>query len=323
MRKIARCAVLGSLALFVSVGATQPPASPAHKTIAITIDDLPMQAEGFSVRQARQHTARLLAALRRHRVVATGFVNEDKLFVSGEVDTRIGLLDAWLDAGMDLGNHNFGHLGFEETPLAAYEESVVKGDIVTRQLLARRGRSPRYYRYPFNQTGPSLHDRDAFLSFLKEHGYAVAPVTIEHDDSIFGLVYAEAIKTGDHKEASAVVTSYLANLDKAVAAFEQMSAQLFGRQISQVFLIHANRLNADTLDRTLTRLEANGYRFISLDQALSDPAYTSPDGYVGKYGPSWLRRWADGLHRKIRPLGQPDPDAWVQRRYDVIARRGN
>ena len=105
---------------------------------------------------------------------------------------------------------------------------------------------------------------------------------------------------------------------KALAAFETMSEALFGRQIAQVLLIHANQLNADTLDRTLKTLEAHGYAFVPFETALADPAYSSPDGYAGQWGASWLRRWADGLKRTIRPLGQPDPQDWVQRRYDKI-----
>jgi hypothetical protein len=39
-------------------------------------------------------------------------------------------------------------------------------------------------------------------------------------------------------------------------------------------------------------IERRGYRFITLDRALEDPAYQSADTYVGPAGITWLHRWA-------------------------------
>jgi peptidoglycan/xylan/chitin deacetylase (PgdA/CDA1 family) len=311
-----RCVFAVPIALFALTFAASAPA----KEIAITFDDLPAVSEGFPLKTVQADTRRLLETLRRHHVVATGFVNEDKLWAPGEADARIALLTAWLDAGMELGNHGFGHLSLQTTPLETYEEAVIKGEAVTRRLLAAKGRAPKFYRYPFNQTGPTAAVRDAFQDFLHGHGYAVAPFTVEDDDAIFAAVYADDLKRQDSGEAARLRAAYLSNLDQALTAYEAMSQGLFDRQIPQVLLIHANRLNADTLEETLARLEQRGYRFVTFDAALRDPAYASPDGYVGGFGPSWLRRWSDGLKRKVRPLGHPDPVDWVQKRYDALPR---
>jgi peptidoglycan-N-acetylglucosamine deacetylase len=297
------------------------PASPAYANrVAITVDDLPVVTEGLSLHVAQANTRRFLAALRQHHVPATGFINEDKLFVQrNEVDARIGILRSWLDAGMDLGNHGFGHLPFQTTTLQAYEEAVIKGEVVTRQLLAERGKTPQYYRFPFDQTGPTPAVRDQFVAFLHEHGYQIAPMTMEHDDYVFAAVYVDDLKRHDRADAHKVQQAYLKHLDVALDAFEAMSRSLFGRQIDQVFLIHASQLNADSLDALLTRFEQRGYQFIPLEAALRDPAYTSPDGYAGPYGSSWLRRWALGLGKPIEPLGQPDPPDWIMHRYEHLA----
>ena len=70
---------------------------------------------------------------------------------------------------------------------------------------------------------------------------------------------------------------------------------MFQRQISQIFLIHANRLNAETLDAILSKLEDRGYEFISLVEALRDPAYSTLDVYSGSFGISWFHRWSLSL----------------------------
>jgi peptidoglycan-N-acetylglucosamine deacetylase len=280
--------------------------------IAITVDDLPAVDEHLAIADIRRNTSHILDAMKRHGVTATGFVNEDKLAVPGEVDARVDLLRSWSDAGMDLGNHGFGHLAFQKTPLDRYEEAVMNGETITRRLLEERHRSLVYYRYPYNQTGPTLEIRDQFLQFLAVHQYKVAPFTIEDDDSIFAAVYADALVRGDRALADRVRRAYMVNLELALRTFESMSQSLFGRQINQVLLIHANKLNADTLSLTLNHLERRGYHFVALEQALRDPAYASPDGYVGPYGPSWLRRWADGMKRDLPVRGQPDPQDWIQ-----------
>jgi peptidoglycan/xylan/chitin deacetylase (PgdA/CDA1 family) len=315
MTLAARMAV--TLILALGLAATIP--VPAHANrVAITVDDLPIVSEGLSIAAAQANTRRFLAALRKHHVVATGFVNEDKLFVRDQVDARIGILRSWLDAGMDLGNHGFGHLPFQTTPLETYQEAVIKGEVVTRQLLAEHGKKPQYYRYPFDQTGPTIAVRDQFFAFLREHGYQIAPMTMEHDDFVFARVYIEDLQHGNLAEARRVRVAYQAHLDVAMDAFEAMGQSLFGRQIDQVFLIHASQLNADTLDAMLTRLEQRGYQFIPFEAALRDPAYASPDGYAGTYGWSWMRRWAIGLGKTIQPLGQPDPPDWIMQRFDQL-----
>ena len=46
----------------------------------------------------------------------------------------------------------------------------------------------------------------------------------------------------------------------------------------------ANALNADYFDKLAQMIEKRGYKFISLDEALKDKAYTSPDAYAGPAG---------------------------------------
>lgn len=292
-------------------------AAPADRRIAVTVDDLPLanrQATSLADKQAQ--TERLLAAMRKHQVPAVGFVNEDRLQVRGEVDGHIALLQRWLDAGMELGNHGYGHLSMQRTPLEQYQDAVVRGDVVLRSLLAPLGRAPRYWRHPYLQTGKSDEETAQFEGFLARRGYRVAPVTVEHDDYVFACVYERADAAGRQRTLAA----YLPHLDLALDTYERMSEELFGRQIPQVLLIHANELNADSLDATLRRLRERGYRFITLDEALADPAYASPTAASKQYGSSWLARWARATNKKLSVYGQPDPSGWVAERYAAECR---
>ena len=282
--------------------------SAAPKTIAITIDDVPLLAKSHvSIDEVTAMNQRMLSALREHGVQAVGFVNEDRLLVDGEVDRRIAVLDAWLKAGMELGNHNFGHVGLWKDTLERNQDAVIKGEVITRWLSQKAGRPLRYYRHPFTQTGRDDIQMQAFEAFLASRGYSVAPFTIEHDDYLYSCVY-ERVK-GDNKASvrRAIVQDYLAHLHTSVRTFEAMSEQLFGRQIPQILLIHATALNADTLGQTLSALHGMGYSFITLEKALADPAYRSNARASKQFGPSWLARWARASGTKLSHYGQPDP----------------
>ena len=289
------------------------PAAPA-RTIAITLDDLPFVGYGLPLTSMQVETTRLLSALKRNQVPAIGFVNEDKL-EDGELEARVALLQAWLDAGMELGNHGYGHLDLNSTPLERYEEAVLKGEVVTRRLLARRGERPRYYRHPFTHTGSTREVKMAFEAFLRDHGYAVAPFTVEDADYLFAKAYSDALRAGNAALAEKVRTAYLDHQDATLAFYEAEARDLFGRDIPQILLIHANELNAGAMEEVLARLRQRGYRFVSLDEALRDEAYRSPDGYVGKVGPSWIHRWRAGRGGDVESAlrREPDPPAWVTR----------
>ena len=71
---------------------------PATLEMAITIDDLPLGGEPLDLAATQTINARLLEALARNKIPATGFVNEQKLHVTGEVDARISILRSWIEA---------------------------------------------------------------------------------------------------------------------------------------------------------------------------------------------------------------------------------
>jgi peptidoglycan/xylan/chitin deacetylase (PgdA/CDA1 family) len=273
----------------------QPPTQRTpRRQVAVTFDDLPFTGDGdkTSLPALREFTAKLLSTLGAAKVPAIGFVNERKLQREGEREARIALLRMWTDAGFELGNHTFGHASFYKTPLAAFQQQVVDGEPVTRSLLAARGMKLRYFRHPFLNTGPDLKTKEAFEQFLKARGYRVAPVTIDNAEWIFAKAYTDALQRGDRETMRRVADEYAPYMEQMFEFYERMSNELFGREIAQTLLVHANALNADHFDRIISMLKRRGYEFVTLDQALQDKAYEHRDTYTGATGISWLQRWA-------------------------------
>lgn len=311
------------IAIMLLLSIAQSPqacADPVQRAIAITIDDLPGPPAGLvsnDTKALRENTVKLLAALQADAVPAVGFVNEGKLFLPGETSreagARLETLSLWSDAGFELGNHTYSHISLNTTPLETFEEDVLRGETVTRWLMAQNHKSLRYFRHPFLQVGLDLEKRRSFEKFLKERGYTIAPVTIDDDDYIYAAVYAAALRRGEHSTAAKIGEDYLRYMTTIFDFHEQVSQRLVGRQIRQILLIHANTLNADYFTRLAELLKARGYRFISLQDALEDEIYRRPDEYVGTWGISWLHHWELTAGRKRSP--QPDAAPWILQAY--------
>ena len=298
-----RLAALGVAVLVLAGGRVTPP----PREVAVTIDDLPVAGLRHTPAENRTITTKLLGALAAHHVPAIGFVNESKLEWQSET-----LLQMWLDRGFELGNHTFSHLDFHDTPLDRYEDDVVKGDPAIRRLMQRRGRVPRFFRHPFLHTGRDLETRAAFERFLADRGYRVAPVTIDNDDYIFARAYDKAFARGDRETMRRVAAAYVPYMNEKFSFFERNAEQLFGRDIRQILLIHASLLNGDEFGRLAAMMTRRGYRFITLERALEDDAFKSPDTYVGPSGITWLHRWAltRGVNRAFYK-GEPDVPKFV------------
>jgi peptidoglycan/xylan/chitin deacetylase (PgdA/CDA1 family) len=263
------------------------------REIAITIDDLPASsANSMTGAEIDEMTAKLLTTLQEQKVPAVGFVNERKLFKAGEVDARIKALSMWLDAGFELGNHTFAHTSLNSVPLQFWEEEVIRGETVTRFLQAQHNQKMRYFRHPYLDVGRDLQTRRTAEAFLLQRGYHIAPVTMDAWDWMFTRVYEEARKRGDAALKQQIVSAYLAYTSTVFDYFEKFSKDLIGYEPKQILLIHGNWLEADHIGELIDLLRKRGYRFVSLQDALGDSAYSMPNEYVGEEGTSWLEQWA-------------------------------
>jgi peptidoglycan/xylan/chitin deacetylase (PgdA/CDA1 family) len=262
------------------------------RMVVFTFDDLPQGGQQFEVDRLREMTGKLLKGINSINIPAIGFVNESKLNKEGELEARTAILQMWLDAGVELGNHTYSHPYFYKMPPAEFEADVIRGETVTKELLAKKGKKLRYFRHPFLNTGPNLETKEAFEKFLSGRGYKVAPVTIDNMEWLFADAYTKALVKGDTATMKRVAEEYVPYMEKVFEFYEKLSVDLFGREIPQILLLHANVLNADHLDDLASMLKKRGYKFISLDQALEDKAYNHPDTYTGAVGISWLQRWA-------------------------------
>jgi peptidoglycan/xylan/chitin deacetylase (PgdA/CDA1 family) len=295
------------------------PADMPDRRITVTIDDLPWQRMATtSPESLRTRHAALLEQLRLGGVPVTGFVNEDKLEVDGIVQPeRVAMLEAWLDAGYTLGNHTYGHVDLHEVGIPAFEEAILRGERVLRPMLAKRGQTPQWFRHPYLRAGRTTEDKSEVTDFLSRYGYRVAPVTVDNGEWVWAFAYARVLDgQADTPQRAALLErlrlGYVPYMLNKIDYYEQQSQALLGYALPQILLIHANALNADTYAELIAGIKRRGYRFITLGDAMRDPAYTREDGYHGRYGPSWLHRWAMAEKKpKDFYAGEPMVPQWV------------
>ena len=85
---------------------------------------------------------------------------------------------------------------------------------------------------------------------------------------------------------------------------------MFGRPVRHVLLLHANELNADNFDALVKVMTDRGYRFITLEEALTDSVYQPPDKYHDNS--DWLGGWS---FAKGKQFDAPAPPEYIQKAY--------
>jgi len=251
--------------------------------LAITIDDLPFAGPEPREGTTAEALGDIASELTQRGVPATGFVVCERMTGQGEA------VLAWKDAGLEIGNHSTTHRSVDRMPLGEWIEDVE----ACRDRLSRlTGSAPRFFRYPMLQTGKTRELRDEAAAALRELGHERAPVSIDTAEYVLAAPYAEALARGDEARAGKIAESYVQHLRLAARHYRRLARERAGREVAQVLLLHANVLAADHLGEVLDMLRDEGFRFVSLADALRDPVYARVDDWASPVGSSWLLRIA-------------------------------
>jgi hypothetical protein len=57
-----------------------------------------------------------------------------------------------------------------------------------------------------------------------------------------------------------------------------------------------------------------GYKFVSMDDAMSDDVFKTPETYAGDKGISWFDRWTLTAGKRLKD--EPDVDEFVQKIWE-------
>ncbi len=233
------------------------------REIAITIDDLPLVASKMNTPGNQQRSTerfmRIISTLTEHQVPATGFV------IAGAIEKgQWDFLEAFKKAGFTVGNHTYSHYNLNQMNAQKYIADVDRADKILTPLMTDQ----KYFRYPYLAEGNKT-TKPEVLSYLTEHHYTIAPVTIDSKDFEFNeQLYKVPFRTRE-AYVQKIKPRYLAYIWKQTLRAEKRADGPPGKQI---LLIHANLLNSYLLGDIIQLYKENGYTFVTLADALKNPA---------------------------------------------------
>jgi peptidoglycan-N-acetylglucosamine deacetylase len=284
-------------------------------TIAMTVDDLPF-ASGKSgppstgdARHAAAVKKAILQAFTRHQIPATGFVIEKTAEELG-IDVSTSILRQWTRPGFDLGNHFYSHPDVNGLTAPEIEQEITSGETTFGPLLNVH-RQPMFLRFPYNHTGDTAEKHDAVAAFIAARGYSLAPCTIDNSDYEFTDAYVFALDRHDQRTAAKIEAEYVTYTGLEIDYYTKLNKTVLGYAPPHVMLLHDSPLNARAIEAVIMLFQTRGYRFVSLTEALKDPAYSIPE-IVTKYGPMWGYRWANERKVSVRGFNEPQPPSWIE-----------
>jgi peptidoglycan-N-acetylglucosamine deacetylase len=264
-------------ALLACAGLPARAAELARLKVALTFDDLPLngtQPAGVTQAQIARDT---LAVLKKHRVPSSyGFINAWKL--EGNPDGALALR-LWVEAGHPLANHTYTHLNLDKSSAEDFTKEILRNEPVLELLMPPGGRHDfRWLRYPYLHEGDTLEKRRAVRAFLAEHHYRVAETTLDYEDYAWNSAYARCLDKNDTAAIVWLRESYLATADEWMRTERELARQIWGRDINHVLLLHQGAFSAAILPDLFALLRKQGYQFVTLEEAQSDPVYAEdPD----------------------------------------------
>lgn len=240
--------------------------------LAITFDDLPAHSVLPPGTTRMEVAERVIQALHEAGVPPTyGFVNGVRI---QENPADAAVLTLWRKAGNPLGNHTWSHMDLNKSTLEAWEQDTLKNESVLAKA-SEAGDDWHWLRFPFLSEGDTPDKRAGARQFLAAHGYKIAAVTMSFGDYAWNEPYARCSAKGDTAAISELEKTYLAAAADDIQYRRALAKAAFGHDIPYVLLMHIGAMDARMLPRLLALYKSAGFRFVSLQQAESDPFYAN------------------------------------------------
>ncbi|WP_260706371.1 polysaccharide deacetylase family protein [Edaphobacter flagellatus] len=260
--------------------------------VAITFDDLPEHGDLPPHVTRLQVAKSILATIREERLPPVyGFINAVAL---KDTPSEIHVLRAWRAAGQPLGSHTYSHADLSAITPAQYESDIAKNEPLLKQLMGTQ--DWRWFRYPYLREGDTLKKRDAIRAYLGQKGYRVAQVSLNFEDWAWNDPYARCSEKHDTEAIQWLHDSYLSSAGDAVTRFRNLTHTLYGRDIRYVLLLHIGPFDAKMFPELIALLRQRGFSFISLPEAMSDPAYSANPNFFGQHGLTFQEQVAATRH---------------------------
>ncbi len=260
--------------------------------ISLTFDDLPNHGD-LPPGVTRGDVARtFVAALKPAGVEFYGFINAGRN--AGDA-VQNEVLHIWRDAGFPLASHSFSHMDLHRNSVEDFERNIEQNEAALEQLMA--GQNWKWFRYPYLREGDTLEKRRQIRAYLKQQGYRTAQVTIDFGDYMWNAPYARCMAKGDEEAVEELKALYLEAAEDSLDSGQELSHELFGRDIKHTMLLHIGAFTGLMLPELFELLDDLDFQLVTLAEAHNDPAYESDPDVATTRGETLLMQMA--LSKKL------------------------
>jgi len=238
--------------------------------VAITIDDLDLNADDTAGLTLEERNAAILSTLRRRRLKVA-------LFVCGmRVDNEMGRrhLREWGDEGHIIGNHTYSHTLYSTTTFERFSADTLRGE----ELLAGVRGFRKLFRFPALKEGATREQRDAMRAFLRANGYRMGYVTIDTSDLALEARLRRRLRAEPEADTAPYRAFLLDHIWQRAVFYDGLARSVLGHPVRHTLLIHHNLTTALFLEDLLNMFATRGWRVIDADTAFQDPVFNrEPD----------------------------------------------
>ncbi len=279
---------LAVFAMFVLVGSQSMAQS---KRIAVTFDEVPVSPT-FVPANGEELTQQILSALKDFKIKATGFVIGEQIMNSTD------LIGEWLNGGHTLGTMTWSNQDFHDVGVGEFMRQVKAAKEELEPILRQFGQKSRFFRFPFLHYGATTADRSKSRDLLSSANTTIAHVTVKVDDFLYNLKLEQLGPHADSARLDQLLIEYVTEVIDELHRQEELAMMVAGHPVVQIIDLRANRLNALFCWNVFDAIKSEGYKFVTLPEALADPVYSTEEKYTGTKGVSYLEMIAMGGKRK-------------------------
>jgi hypothetical protein len=133
----------------------------------------------------------------------------------------------------------------------------------------------KYFRVPLLKTSRDPAAQAQIETYLKANNYRVVPATIEAPTDSFNEIYCAALARQDHACAGLTKEYFKKLLLDSTLKARSIARRRAGGEVKHILMLKAGQFLCDNLGEILAWYKSLGVKFITVDEALADPVYST------------------------------------------------
>jgi len=276
---------------------TEPLSVHGPVKMAITVDDLFLWPDaghqnGYTPASCSESLIRAFAANGVSDVYAFSAT-----FALDDDPRQTSVLDTWCDAGHHVGGHTHFHASLNWLGAKRYIEDLDQSHELIEPWVSRA--PARYFRFAMDMLGDTRSKTDEVMTHLAQTGFMHAPISYWFYDTQFVFPYDRALSIGSNDDAAWLRDKFVETAVSCLRSQVEASARNLGRIPAHISLIHNSAIAADTYDRVLEAYAEAGVEFVTLEEAMRDPANLIVAPGANPHFRNLTQRWAEVLGVKV------------------------